>query len=423
MRIAMFTNTFTPHVGGVARSVERFAESLRSAGDEVLIVAPEYGDATESGDDIERVPAMQNFNGSDFSFPLPLKPRLRQRLDAFAPDLLHAHHPYLLGDTALRVAAERDLPLVFTHHTQYEHYTHYTPLDSEAIRTFIIHLSTGYANQCDAVIAPSESIAEILRGRSVERTVTVIPTGVQLSRFADGSGSRFRKRHDLPADGPVIGHVGRLAEEKNLLFLAESVAQAMNESPEAYFVVVGDGPMRDRMQAALSDNGLGERVLFTGTLLGPDLVDAYHAMNVFAFSSTTETQGMVLVEALSAGCPVVALDAPGSREVIRDETNGLCVAQQKASTFAQAVLRVLRTPGLGDSDACVQSAEPFSMKRSTERLRGLYQQVIAEGHGQPPAMEVDFESLRRALNAEWELWANRAEALAGAALETRSENE
>ncbi|MBS1220006.1 MAG: glycosyltransferase, partial [Proteobacteria bacterium] len=162
MNIVMLTNTFTPHVGGVARSVESFAEEYRKRGHRVLVVAPEFSDMPLEEVDVVRVPAIQNFNASDFSVALPVPSRLAETLDDFRPDIVHSQHPFLLGMTAVRIARYRQLPLVFTHHTLYEQYTHYVPGDSPALKRFVIELATRYANLCDQVFAPSESIRDLL---------------------------------------------------------------------------------------------------------------------------------------------------------------------------------------------------------------------------------------------------------------------
>jgi len=146
MNILMVTNTFTPHVGGVARSVQSYCDAFRQLGHKVLVIAPHFEGAPEHEPDVLRFPAIEHFHGSDFSVPLPAPVGLQSRLDDFAPDIVHSHHPFLLGDTALRAAAKRQLPMVFTHHTMYERYTHYLPIDSERVRRFAIELAVGYCN-------------------------------------------------------------------------------------------------------------------------------------------------------------------------------------------------------------------------------------------------------------------------------------
>ena len=192
MKTLMLTNTYLPHVGGVARSVVAFATELRRRGHRVLIVAPEFENCPADEIDVVRVPAVQNFNGSDFSVRIPIPGFLTSTVTQFEPDIVHSHHPFLMGDTALRIAAARDLPLVFTHHTMYEQYTHYVPVKSPLLSRFVIDLTTGYANLCNAVIAPSESVAEILRSRGVTAPIDVIPTGVDIARFEAGDGQSVR---------------------------------------------------------------------------------------------------------------------------------------------------------------------------------------------------------------------------------------
>ena len=205
MNILILTNTFTPHVGGVARSVAAFAWEYRKRGHRVMVVAPEFPDMPENELDVVRVPAIQNFNASDFSVVLPIHPSLTETVDAFRPDVVHSQHPFLLGMTALRIARHRGLPLVFTHHTLYEQYTHYVPGDSPALKLFAIELATRYANLSDQVFAPSESIRDLLQQRGVTTPIAVVPTGVRLEYFANGDGPGFRRLRDIPDDAFVVG--------------------------------------------------------------------------------------------------------------------------------------------------------------------------------------------------------------------------
>ena len=223
MKIAMFTNTYLPHVGGVARSVKTLEDACRRQGHEVRVIAPEF-EGSEDSPDVLRVPAIQHFNGSDFSVQLPMPNIIREYMEDFRPDLIHSHHPFLLGDAALREAWKMRVPIVFTHHTLYERYTHYVPLDSPALKRVAVQLTTEYCNLCDQIIAPSESIERLLLDRGVTTSIRTIPTGIDTGYFAAGNGARFREQAGIPPDAKVIGHVGRLAREKNLRFLAGSIS-------------------------------------------------------------------------------------------------------------------------------------------------------------------------------------------------------
>ncbi len=247
MRIVMFTNTYLPFVSGVARSVETFSDDLWMLGHEVHVVCPTFKGATQSTERVFRVPAIQNFNGSDFSVRIPLPGAISQHLHKFNPDLIHAHHPFLLGDTALRAARELGRPLVFTHHTMYEDYTHYVPGNQERLRQFVVRLSIDYANFCDHVIAPSESVAALLHGRGVESPITVIPTGIDLAVFSSGNGRAIREELGISPNCKVIGHLGRLAPEKNLEYLAEAITHYLchKAGADSCCLMVGSGPSEE----------------------------------------------------------------------------------------------------------------------------------------------------------------------------------
>ncbi len=382
MQICHFTNTFLPHVGGVARAVQTLLEDQRSARHRVLIVAPEFATgATPKNIErhVARIPALTQFNDSDFSVRIPLAASLSDQLTAFKADLIHAHHPFLLGDTALREAASRQVPIIFTHHTLYERYTHYLPLDSEPVQELAAEIATRFANCCDAVIAPSQSIADLLKERGVVSPIHAIPTGIDTALIAQGDSNRARQRLGLPARAQVIGHLGRLADEKNLPFLAEAIARALKTSPAACALIVGDGPAREKMESIFAAQQVASRVVFAGLLSGQRLRDACAAMDLFAFASTSETQGLVLAEAMAAGTPVIALDASGVREVVRDGRNGrLLPTDAPASRFARAL-----TSTLADKDRlsrwkenALATALTFDRKKTSARLLAVYQQEI-----------------------------------------------
>ena len=428
MKICMLTNTYSPHVGGVARSVETLAEQCRAAGHEVLVVAPSFpGDRYERDGNVLRVPAWQNFNGSDFSVRVPLPQFVRSRIDRFEPDVIHSHHPFLMGDTALRIAYAMHRPLVFTHHTLYEQYTHYVPFDSPALKRFVVRLATEYANACNAAIAPSQSVAALMRERGVQSPIQVIPTGIDSAAFREGDGARFRSERGIEPNEPVIGHVGRLAREKNLAFLAEAAAEALNRVPRARLVIVGDGPESVAIEQAVRERGGEGRLLMTGKLTGSRLYDAYAAMDVFAFSSQSETQGMVLAEAMAAGLPVVALDGPGVRDVVEDGVNGRLLPESASTVdLASALESILTDEPTREqwAAAALRTAARFDRSRCAADVISLYQSL----HRAARAAAEDWswwDRLLGRIEAEWELISAKAESAGrglqrGGSEETRS---
>ena len=420
MNICMFSNTYLPHVGGVARSVHFFAEDLRAQGHDVLIIAPTFSEneeaSTEQG--ILRVPAIQNFNGSDFSVRIPIPFFIDQEIDAFEPDIVHSHHPFLLGDAAVRAALRRNLPLVFTHHTLYEEYTHYVSPDSTIMKQLAINLSTEYANLCTRIVAPSESIARLIKERGVETPVEVIPTGVDTDSFAKGNGTLFRESHNIPQDAFVIGHLGRLAPEKNLEYLCEAVILALKEdSMKCRFLVVGSGPSEPVISQMFEEAGHRDALIMAGKKSGDDLVNAYAAMNLFVFSSKSETQGMVLAEAMAASLPVVALDASGVREIVVDQRNGRLLPEDTPPQIFAEEIKVMqgnhRKLEEQSREAC-RTAEQFSRKKSAEKLARLYQSLLDSKSTADTERYAAFTPLEELINdmkIEWDILTEKTSAL------------
>lgn len=416
MKILMMTNTFRPHVGGVARSVERFTQAYKDRGHEVLVVAPTFADAQSDEPGVVRVKAIEDVFSSGFSLALPVPPRVRDVVDEFGPDVVHSHHPILLGDTALRLAARQDLPIVFTHHTMYEHYTHYYPGDSEPLRRFVSRIATGYANLCDTVFAPSESVARTIRQRGVTAPIEIVPTGVDVAQFAKGDGRKARRQLGVPDNAYVVGHLGRLAPEKNLDWMAEAIARFAADRPDVHVLIAGKGPSMEPVRRLFAENGLTDRLTFTGTLSGQDLVDAYHAMDVFAFASKSETQGMVLTEAMAAGVPVVALDAPGAREVVDDRSNGRLLTEETLAAFADALAWVAdRSAGDVEAmrEAARKTADRFSIDATAEAALGHYRALI-DSTSRVSADADSWSQLMRRLETEWAMLTSAAEAMGAA---------
>jgi 1,2-diacylglycerol 3-alpha-glucosyltransferase len=420
MKICMMTNTYLPHVGGVARSVSTFANEFIRLGHEVLVVAPEFDGKPLAAKDnaiVERIPSLRNFNGSDFSVRLPLAATLSDRLEAFQADIMHAHHPFLLGDTALRVAMNKNVPIVFTHHTRYEDYTHYMPFDSEGLREIATNLPTQFANLCDGVIAPSESTARLLRRRGVKSPMTVIPTGIDVAAFASADGAAFRKKFKVPTDAFVVGHCGRLAAEKNLGFLAEGVARFLKAEPHARFLVVGDGPWREGLVAVLEGHGVADRTILAGKRTGRVLREAYRAMDVFAFASLSETQGMVVAEAMAAGRPVVALNAPGVREVVRDGENGILLPTKATPEEFAAALAQLNDPERRKKFAqgASESAKGFSQGHCAGRMIAFYEEIRRATRRRRLFNDLHpWSALVQRLGLEWDLLAAKTQTIVDA---------
>ena len=420
MNILMMTNTYTPVVGGLERSIQQFTEHYRRRGHRTVVVAPSFPGAPRREKEVVRLPAVSR-SKANFSIQVPIPGLLSKALRGFRPDIIHSHHPFLVGSTALRLAYAGNLPLVFTHHTLFEHYTHLLPLDSPASKRFVVRLAVGYANLCDAVFAPSLSVKELLVRRGVRAPIAVVPTGIALEPYRRGDRTQARKKLGLAPDDLVIGHVGRLCPEKNLEFLVRAVALFLRRNRTAHFLLVGEGPSRAELERVFRRWGVEDRLHCPGTLQGRALVDAYHAMDLFAFSSKSETQGLVLLEAMASGTPVAALHAPGAMDLVRDGRNGLLLKRESVEEFAAAFSQFAHLPATRRREMSREAAETaslFSMDRCAERALEIYEQVRRQRRVRRPLASSGWARAIRWLRAEWGVVRNYTGAASTALIQT-----
>ncbi len=419
MNILMMTNSYKPYVGGIEKSIALFTNYLRQAGHRVKIVAPDAGRGyAEEDPEIFRVPAIQNFNNSNMPLVIPYPGIMQKALDDFEPDIIHSHYPFLIGSAALREAAHCHVPLVFTYHTMYEKYIHYMSMDSDAVRMFVAGLAKGYANLSDQVIAPSGSVARLLRERGVAAPIEVIPTGVEMDRFAQGSRSRGRRKWNIPEDTFLLGHVGRLTPEKNLGFLADSIVRLFDllepeQREKVSFLIAGSGISEDDIVRKFTEKGFADKLIMTGVLEGLDLIDTYHAMDLFVYSSLTETQGMVILEAFSCCVPVVALAGPGVVDVVQDMQNGRLVSRQEPDLFAGTVREYLDLSEHEKNSVrqrAVNTAENNSITNCTQILISIYERLVNRNEPIALQAEASWKKTCDILNTELELLKNVVQA-------------
>ena len=383
MHIAFFTNYYHPVVNGVVRSVASFREVLMKQGHNVFVFAQADGDYKDTEPFIFRYPSLPLPLPGDISTALPVSPFVEQLLPALKLDVIHTHHPVLLGQTAARRAHELGLPLVFTFHTQYWEYTHYVPFPIEAIQEFLknrIHKwLREYMQKCQHIIIPSESMREFLVHQyGLQERYTVIPTGTNLEPFQRADGKALRKENGWEKETVLIS-IGRLAPEKNWETLLRAFAKVVPDHSDLRLVLIGDGPAKENLQTLTSELGVAKEVTFTGALPFDQIPVYLKAADGFCFASVTETQGLVTIEAMAAGLPVVAVDGSGTRDIVEHGKQGYLV-ENDADALAKGINKLLADPQRIKrfSHNALKKAKTFDVNQLGKELITVYEQAIED---------------------------------------------
>jgi glycosyltransferase involved in cell wall biosynthesis len=376
-RVLFLSDVAAPRVNGVSTSIAVFRRELADLGVEAPLLAPRYGDEPDADGVIRLAGRRVPFDAEDRWVAPRRFVAASRRLDF---DLVHVQTPFAAHVAGRRIARERGVPLVETWHTDFEHYfEHYLPLvPAGPARELARHMARRVGRGVDRLVVPSRQIDLALGECGVETPRVVIPTGLAPGELGPGDGAAFRARHGIPPERPVVVHVGRLAGEKNLDFLLDAVAAARREIPDLLAIVAGEGPAREGLRQRAARLGLEPHLLWLGYLdRRRELADVYRAGDLFAFTSRTETQGLVLLEAMSLGVPVVALAEQGTRDLLA-AGRGALVPTDDVEDFAAHLVRLLRDAGLRDrlGAEARELAGQWSARAFAERLAGLYRELL-----------------------------------------------
>ena len=378
MRIAIFTNAYLPSISGVVNSITLFRKGLIAAGHEVHVFAPEYEDYEDEEPYIFRFPALDLSDQFDISLIVPIKNLIEPAVGGVKPALIHSQHPIWMGDLAVSFARSLNIPLVFTFHTQYEKYAqHYVPVAPKLAGLITDEVVKRYLRHCQHVVVPTESIREMLvQDYGIERGVSVVPTPVDLQKFRDIQPEKVRARFGLEGK-EVLLFVGRLAREKGLDMLLQAFTLIHKQRPEVRLLLLGRGPYEDALKAKLAKLGFQDFVVIAGAVPHEEVPGYYAAADLFVFPSTTETQGLVIIEAMAAGLPIVAVRAPGAVDVLTE--GGGVLTENKPELFAREVVDILAAPGRQKelSKDALQAVERYSISDATARMLHAYETALA----------------------------------------------
>lgn len=383
MHILMISDVYFPRVNGVSTSIRSFRFCLAQLGHKVTLIAPDYPgqDNSESEEDIIRVPSCglpvddedRMMIYKDISY-------LESRLRLMDIDIVHIQTPFVAHYAGVHLAKVLRVPCVESYHTYFEEYLyHYLQfLPKVLMRLLARQFSRRQCNSVNSIIVPSTPMAEALRKYGVKKSMEIIPTGLNLREFKGGNGERFRKKYAIDKSRPVMVFVGRVAHEKNIDFLISVVQEVKKELDNILLIIAGEGPAVASLKKSVFKRGLQDNVFFIGYLdRQSELLDCYRAGDVFVFASRTETQGLVLLEAMALGVPVVSTAVMGTKDVLRNRKGALISAETRAE-FADKVLDVINLSNLRVelSESAKVYVNEWTEEKFTEKLIVHYTQVI-----------------------------------------------
>jgi len=379
VKIGYFTDSYKPYMSGVVKSIISFSTYLRERGHQVFIFAPDYPDIKEKDEEnVYRFKSLPTFTGTNFRLAIPFTINLLADINKLDLDIIHTHSPFLMGWLGKTIARKYNIPLVFTYHTLYEKYAHYAPFAPQIIKEITIKHSKKYCSSCNLIITPSDYVQKQLKNKNIKTPMITIPTGVEVDKYKNNKKINIREKYKIKNREKVLLFVGRLGDEKNVDFLLRAVNEVINEIADIKLMLVGDGPQKKKLKRLTQKYNIEDRVIFTGWQ-EPDKVRYFYlAADLFVFPSLTETQGLVTLEAMAAGLPVVAVNEAGTGLMIDDGLNGILVKADE-HLFAGAVMDLLLDKARYRLYAknALDKGKKYSMKRMVEKLLKTYRGLLA----------------------------------------------
>ena len=385
MRILMISDVYFPRINGVSTSIKTFKNELETLGHEVTLIVPAYTPEQNcdpvSDPSVIRVPSRYLWlDPEDRAMRWGNIFALREQLTHKQYDILHIQTPFIAHYVGVSLAKKLNIPRVETYHTYFEEYLyHYIPFLPKSWMKYVArHYTKTQCNDLDAVIVPSTAMQEVLVNYGVATHTEVLPTGIELDKFRDGDGEKFRKAYNIPVDRPTLVFIGRVAFEKNIDFLLRVVDQVRRSIPDVLLLIAGEGPALPHLKKLANTLRLNSNVLFLGYLdRNKELLDCYASGDAFVFASNTETQGLVLLEAMALGVPVVSTAVMGTKDILAPQ-KGALVCNETVGEFANNIIRLLKDPTLRAtlSQEALDYVKTWSALSMAKKLLQFYEKVV-----------------------------------------------
>jgi len=383
MRIGIFTDFYKPSINGVTNSVENFRVELEKRGHEVFIFAPNIPGYKKERK-VYRLPSVDEFSPKNSPIAIPIMPIISRVIKPLKLDIIHTQIPFPVGYLGHRAAQKLNIPEVHTYHTHLTEYAHYFPSEilQPLVKFGLKKIVKVFCNNCDVVVAPSTAIKDLLKSYGVRSPIIVNQSGIKLNEFRKLTPEEKHKlfsQYQIPENENILLFAGRLAPEKNILFLINTFRKIIKTEPETYLIIAGGGPSEEMLRQKVTELGLENQVKITGFLEKELMSKFFGAADIFVFPSLTETQGLVICEALASELPVVAINAMGQKDLIKNNVNGFLVANRQVD-FAEKILDLIHRPSLRNRiiHAAKISSKQFSVEKRTDKLISIYQKTIVE---------------------------------------------
>jgi len=379
MKIAMMTNNYKPFIAGVPISIERLSDGLRAAGHEVVVFAPDYKEQVEE-ENVVRYRSLIKGIVNGVSIPYSLDAKIEQEFKAGNFDLIHVHHPMLIGRTALRLSKKYNVPLCFTYHTRYEQYLHY--VKAPFLAGIVPYYVNNYVSQCDMVFAPTPLMQEYLEGIGKSAPCAVLPTGLREESFAIDDDEALKLRRELLGEKKYLFcTIARLAKEKNLDFLFRVLSMRKKEKGSDFrLAIVGDGPYKAQLLKLAKELDIQEDIVFVGKVPNEQVKNYCKAADLFLFASLSETQGIVLLEAMAVGTPVLAVKASGVCDVVVNGKNGYMTYMSEIEYYHKLDSLLMQDRTYMERGA-VETARRYEAQKIA-KMAAVYYNMAIENHEQ-----------------------------------------
>ena len=381
MNVLMVSDVYYPRINGVSTSMKTSKVTLEKQGCNVSVIAPEYPAEETDGTSIFRVKSRYLFiDPEDRLMRYRAALQLEEQIKALDIDIIHIHTPFIAHYVGVKLSKRLGIPVIATYHTYFEEYVQFylKMLPPSITRNFSRTITRKQCNQLDGVIVPSNAMKDVLNRYGVRVDKEVIPTGVSHDDLPEGNGDRFREKYNITKDKTVLLYVGRVAYEKNINFLLNVMHIVSRKNDNCLMIIAGEGPAKESLVRRVNDLGLTDSVLFVGYLdRKSELGDCYCASDIFTFSSKTETQGLVLLEAQLLGLPLVSLSYMGAKDIL-DDNPGALVSPDNPLEFANRVLELVEDKEKRQvlANASLQYAQKWHDAELSKKLIEFYKHVI-----------------------------------------------